>query len=276
MMRAAAGPRYDTTGRMPEPQRVLQHHDALAQPLGARGADEVLAQHLEHAGAREPRDVGDVGHRQRQHRQHAARRAAPQRGRQPVQPEREHQHEQRARARSWAPRRRPARAPWPRGPPRGSGAPPRARRAGMPTQHRQQQRPAAQFGRDANAVADDLAHLALRVLVRRPEVAVRARSHRKRPYCSAQRPVEAVDGACSCALRRRGDLLLGLERPARREAHEKERERGDHPQRGHDQQQPAQDERGHRALPRPAMGSCWRQSWSIHTCVSGWMSSAVG
>ena len=40
-----------------------------AAALGARGADVVLAQHLEHAGARDARDQRDVDHRQRERRQ---------------------------------------------------------------------------------------------------------------------------------------------------------------------------------------------------------------
>ena len=47
-------------------QRVAHQHAALAEALGACGADVVLVQHLEHRGARDARDQRDVDDRQGQ------------------------------------------------------------------------------------------------------------------------------------------------------------------------------------------------------------------
>ena len=46
-------------------QRVLEQHLDLDLSLGARGADVVLAHHVEHAGARHARDQRDVDDRER-------------------------------------------------------------------------------------------------------------------------------------------------------------------------------------------------------------------
>ena len=86
-------------------QRVPPDHHALAQALGARGADIVLAERLQHGGAREPGDDGDRRRRERHRGQHEMGEEVAQpaaaigrvhaRGGQPAQPEREdhHQHD---------------------------------------------------------------------------------------------------------------------------------------------------------------------------------------
>ena len=50
-------------------QRVAHQHAQLGQPLGARGADVVLAERFQHRGARDARDQRDVDHRQGDGRQ---------------------------------------------------------------------------------------------------------------------------------------------------------------------------------------------------------------
>src|SRR5207249_9228224 len=89
-----------------------------------------------------------------------------------------------------------------------------------------------------------------------------------------------------------GDVLLGHERPTRSEPDHEERERGDRPQRGDHEQHAPGDERDHGWAPAPRAAtaapesasraalrseSAWacRQSGSIHTWVSGWLSSGV-
>ena len=57
---AASGPRKLTTGQDRDLQRVLVDDARFARALCARRADEILVQHLQHARAHEPRDVGDV------------------------------------------------------------------------------------------------------------------------------------------------------------------------------------------------------------------------
>ena len=52
-------------------QRVLVEHDAVGQALGARGADEVRAQHVEHRRARQPAVLREV------HERSASPSAAP-------------------------------------------------------------------------------------------------------------------------------------------------------------------------------------------------------
>ena len=61
-----AGDRDDGQERVG--QRVPQHHEPLAQPLGARRPHEVLADDLEQARARHARDVGALGQAQHQRR----------------------------------------------------------------------------------------------------------------------------------------------------------------------------------------------------------------
>src|SRR5215813_11765494 len=51
-------------------ERVLPRHHALGQALGPRGADVVLLQHLEHAGAADPRDERRLAEAQRKGGQH--------------------------------------------------------------------------------------------------------------------------------------------------------------------------------------------------------------
>ena len=50
-------------------QRVHEQDAALAEALGARGADIVLLQHLEHGGARDAGDQRDVDEAERDRRQ---------------------------------------------------------------------------------------------------------------------------------------------------------------------------------------------------------------
>ena len=100
-----------------------------------------------------------------------------------------------------------------------------------------------------------------------------------------ERLVEAVLRASSCSLAAAGMSLSARNGPPGASAHHEERERRDHPQRRDDQQQApagrtwsrladALDAALARRPRRPASRRVC-QSWSIHTCVSGWMSSAV-
>ena len=57
-------------------QRVMDDHHRLAQALGARRAHEVGAQHLQHGGARQPRDRPDQHRAQGRRRQDQAGQAA--------------------------------------------------------------------------------------------------------------------------------------------------------------------------------------------------------
>src|SRR5437588_12876935 len=77
-------------------QRVVDNHLALAEALRARRADIVRAQHFEHPGARQARDVGHVDGRERQDGQNQIPtwETAPARGRQPVDSEREDEDEE--------------------------------------------------------------------------------------------------------------------------------------------------------------------------------------
>ena len=52
------------------PERVPDQDDALGQSLGARGADVVLGEHLDDAGAGHAGDQRDIDHGERQARQH--------------------------------------------------------------------------------------------------------------------------------------------------------------------------------------------------------------
>ena len=50
-------------------QRMAHQHDPVGEALGAGGADVVLVQHLEHAGARDAGDQRDEADRQGERRQ---------------------------------------------------------------------------------------------------------------------------------------------------------------------------------------------------------------
>ena len=85
-------------------QRVLHHHLPPRQSLGARGADVVLPQHLQHGGARDARQQSRQQQRQR-NRRHGGRGEPAQRiigerdiaaGRQPAQVDREEDDHQQA------------------------------------------------------------------------------------------------------------------------------------------------------------------------------------
>ena len=64
-----AGADHGDDGHGGVAQRVAQQHGALADALGARGAHIILAQHVQHRGARHARDQGDIDKGQRAGRQ---------------------------------------------------------------------------------------------------------------------------------------------------------------------------------------------------------------
>ena len=82
-------------------QAVAQHRDTLGESLGARGADEVLAEDLEHAGAREPRGHRDVVRGERHRGQHELRRRCRSRTAGTAAPRRRRRGSASARARTW-------------------------------------------------------------------------------------------------------------------------------------------------------------------------------
>ena len=88
-MPAAAGARNETTGSSAPRSAWSRTTRALGQALRARGAHEVLLQHLEHARAREPRDVRRVGRGERERGQDQVAPAPEARDGQPAELERE-------------------------------------------------------------------------------------------------------------------------------------------------------------------------------------------
>ena len=60
-------------------QRVLEHDRHRRQALGARGADVVGVEHVEHAGARQPHERRHHGEAERDGRQNEMREACPSR-----------------------------------------------------------------------------------------------------------------------------------------------------------------------------------------------------
>ena len=85
-----------TTGSSAFRKACAEHDPALAQSLGARGADEVALQHLLHRGAGHARQERHRAHPERDRRQDQIREPARARRRQPAQVHGEDQDQEQA------------------------------------------------------------------------------------------------------------------------------------------------------------------------------------